>query len=137
MIMTSTGRPTEHSARREWWRRQIQRQQNSGLTVAEFCRQLGYNATTFYYWKKRLHRAPSAVFSPNSPAYGSRRPAPAHDAAPRFVPISILDPVQHTCLEIELTNACVVRLQGHVDPKLLRAAIRAAGQLSGARQGAD
>jgi hypothetical protein len=39
-------------------------------------------------------------------------------------------------LEIELTNTCVVRLRGAIDPPLLQAAIAAAGQLDGSGQGA-
>jgi hypothetical protein len=42
------------------------------------------------------------------------------------VPVSVLDPGASTVLEIELTNACVVRLRGAVDPPLLQAAIAAA-----------
>jgi hypothetical protein len=51
--------------------------------------------------------------------------------------VSILDPDAGTQVEIELTNACVVRLRGVIDSRLLRAAIRAAGQLDGSRQGDD
>ena len=40
-------------------------------------------------------------------------------------------------LEIELANACVVRLKGAVDPKLLRIAIHAAGRLGGDGRGGD
>jgi len=40
-------------------------------------------------------------------------------------------------LEIELANACVVRLKGSVDPGLLRAAIRAAGRLGNRGRGAN
>jgi hypothetical protein len=40
-------------------------------------------------------------------------------------------------LEIELANACVVRLKGAVDPELLRIAIRVAGRLGGEGRGGD
>jgi hypothetical protein len=40
-------------------------------------------------------------------------------------------------LEIELTNACVVRLKGVINPPLLQAAIAAAGQLVGSGRGAN
>jgi hypothetical protein len=43
------------------------------------------------------------------------------------VPVSILDAGPDGQLEIELANACVVRLRGAVDPVLLRIAIRPAG----------
>ena len=55
---------------------------------------------------------------------------------PNFVPVSVIDPGAGTVLEIELTNACVVRLRGVIDPPLLQAAITAAGQLDGSGQGA-
>jgi hypothetical protein len=42
------------------------------------------------------------------------------------LPVSILD-AGAAQLEIELANACVVRLKGADDPELLRVAIHAAG----------
>jgi hypothetical protein len=52
------------------------------------------------------------------------------------VQVSIVNPDADTHLEIELANACVVRLRGTISPRLLRAAIVAAGSLGGSRQGA-
>jgi len=60
---------------------------------------------------------------------------PAETAAANFVSVSILEPVAGTELEIELTNACVLRLKGAIDPLLLQAAITAAGRLDGSREG--
>ena len=40
-------------------------------------------------------------------------------------------------LEIELANACIVRLKGAVDPELLRIAIHAAGRIDGDGRGGD
>jgi hypothetical protein len=54
-----------------------------------------------------------------------------------FVPVSIRDAGPIGQLEVALGNACVVRLTGIVDPRLLRVAIRAAGRLQGPEQGAD
>ena len=45
--------------------------------------------------------------------------------------------VEKKKLEIELTNACVLRLKGVIDPSLLQAAIMAAGRLDGSREGAN
>jgi hypothetical protein len=58
-------------------------------------------------------------------------------STPAFLPVSILDAGAAGQLEIELANACVVRLKGAVDPGLLRIAIRAAGRLGGDGQGGD
>ena len=130
-------RPSRHE-RREWWRRQLARQQSANLSVTEFCRHLGVSLTTFYYWKKRISEA-----APNTswrePARCSARPgtASADAAFPSFMPVSIVDPIAGTQLEITVANACVVRLRGTVDPSLLQAAIATAGQPDSPRQGAD
>jgi hypothetical protein len=56
----------------------------------------------------------------------------ANDAfTPAFLPLSILDAGAAGQLEIELANACIVRLKGAVDPGLLRIAIHAAGLING------
>ena len=134
--MAETGLRTNHQSRVDWWRVQFQRQQKANLSVTELCRQLGVSVTTFYYWKKRVHEA-----SPKSPrqvaaGYASRRLTTSGTSAASFVPISIVEPAAGTELEIELTNSCVLRLKGTIDPSLLQAAITAAGQLDGSREGA-
>jgi transposase-like protein len=135
--MIAIGRPRDRQRRRDWWRRQIERQRNGNATVADFCRQLGVSEQSFYHWKRRLHETPSAA----SPHLSARRAAPrsasAGIAAPAFVPVSIREPAAEPGLEIELANACVVRLHGTVDAKLLRTAIRAAGQLGATAEGGD
>ena len=134
--MVGFGPPTSRQARRPWWRRQIQRQEDGNLTVAEFCRQLGVSTVTFYAWKRRLREAPPA--SPLVPDRPSARPMPEANGAstPAFLPVSILD-AGAAQLEIELANACVVRLKGAVDPELLRVAIHAAGRLGGDGRGGE
>jgi hypothetical protein len=62
----------------------------------------------------------------------------ANDApTPAFLPVSILEADAAGQLEIELANACIVRLKGTVDPELLRIAIHAAGRLGGDGRGGD
>ena len=134
--MVGFGPPASRQARREWWRRQIQRQHDGSLSIAEFCRRLGVITVTFCAWKRRLREAPPAVpFVPERP---SARPLPEANGAstPTFLPVSILD-AGAAQLEIELANACVVRLKGADDPELLRVAIHAAGQLRGDGRGGE
>jgi hypothetical protein len=137
--MLGFGPPADRQARREWWRRQLQRQQQSGMTVAEFCRRHGIQPVTFYSWKRRFQdnaAAPAASCPmPQPQANPLTREVPSTDAA--FVPVSIVDAHVGGLLEIEFGNACTVRLKGTVDPRLLRVAIRAAGRLSGTTQGGD
>ena len=135
--MVGFGPPASRQARREWWRRQIQRQKDGSLTVAEFCRRLGVSTVTFYVWKRRFREAPPAF--PIVPDKPSVRPMHEANSAstPAFLPVSILHAGPAGQLEIELANACIVRLKGAVDPELLHIAIRAAGQLGGDRRGGD
>jgi transposase-like protein len=104
---------------------------------AEFCRRLGVSTVTFYAWKRRFREAPTA--SPLDPKRASARPLPEANGAstPAFLLVSIRDAGAPGQLEIELANACVVRLKGAVDPELLRIAIRAAGRLGGHGRGGD
>ena len=134
--MLGFGPPADRKTRCQWWRRQIQRQQEGSLTVAEFCRRLGVSTVSFYAWKRRFREAPTA--SPRVPARPSARPMPEpNDAStPAFLPVSILD-AGAAQLEIELANACVVRLKGAVDPELLRVAIHAAGRLGDDGRGGE
>jgi transposase-like protein len=134
--MLGFGPPADRRARQEWWRRQIQRQQDGSLSIAEFCRRLGVSTVTFYAWKRRFREAPPvpSLISERPPV----KPSAANGApAPAFLPVSMLDDGPHGQLEVELTNACVVRLKGSVDPGLLRVAIRAAGRLGDGKRGAD
>src|SRR3954453_22001589 len=135
--MVGFGPPASRQARREWWRRQIQRQKEGRLTVAEFCRRLGVSTVTFYAWKRRFREAAPA--SPLDPERPSARSMPEANGAstPAFLPVSILDAGAAGQLEIELANACVVRIKGAVDPKLLRVAIGVVGRLGGDGQGGD
>jgi hypothetical protein len=135
--MPPFSQPTSREQRREWWRRQLARQKAANLSVTEFCRQLGVSITTFYYWKKRVHGAQPTLSRQGPEENFPGRLTPAAGAAPsNFVPVSILDPSADGQLEIEFSNACVLRLKGVIDPSLLQAAIMAAGRLDGSREGA-
>jgi hypothetical protein len=58
-------------------------------------------------------------------------------STPAFLPVSILDAGPVGQLEIELANACIVRLKWAIDPQLLRTAIRAAGRPHGDGRGGE
>lgn len=137
--MAGTGPRTNHQSRLDWWRGQFQRHQKANLSVALFCRQLGVSVVTYYYWKRPVHEADSGTnSSPVSVSQRSRNPITSTGGTvASFVPLSVLDPGAGTELAIELANACVVRLRGSIDPPSLYAAITAAGQLDGAREGAN
>jgi transposase-like protein len=131
--MAATKPRSNHQPRIDWWRAQFQRQQSTNLNVADFCRQLGVSVTTFYYWRKRVEEAPPGARADVPGVAPSRHST----ATANFLPLSIIEPAGGTELEIELTNSCVLRLKGTIDPSLLQAAITAAGQLDGSREGAN
>jgi hypothetical protein len=136
--MVGTGLRANYQSRVDWWRGQLQRQRRANLSITEFCRQLGVSVTTFYYWKKRVHETAPTCPQRVPAERPSRHLTSAVSAtAANFIPVPILEPTVGTQLEIELTNACVVRLKGVIDPPLLQAAITAAGQLDGSREGAN
>ena len=103
--MVGFGPPASRQARREWWRRQIQRQKEGSLTVAEFCRRLGVSTVSFYAWKRRFREASPAF--PLVPDRPSARPMPEANGAstPAFPPVSILHADPAGQLEIEPANA--------------------------------
>ena len=133
--MLGTKPPTERESRLEWWGRQVSRQQSAGISVAEFCRQLGVTVRAFTYWRDRVHLA-SRINSSRAAEISAQRPSDsAASSAPTFMPVSIINSVTTTQLEIELANGCAVRLTGSIDPGLVQAAISAAGQLNGPGRG--
>jgi hypothetical protein len=52
--MAGTRNRTDRQSRLDWRRRQVQRQQTTNRTIADFCRQLGVSVPTSYYWKRRV-----------------------------------------------------------------------------------
>jgi transposase-like protein len=131
--MLGFGPPANPQARTEWWRHQIQRHIDGNLTVAEFCRRLGVSTVSFYNWRRRLRE-----MSGSSPLRSVKAAPPSNGApAAAFLPVSIVDKGPAGHLEVVLSNACLVRLTGAVDPELLRTAIRAAGQFGSGEGGAE
>src|SRR5947208_4950414 len=115
--MLGFGPPADRRARQEWWRRQIQRQQDGSLSIAEFCRRLGVSTVTFYAWKRRFSEAAPA--SPLNLERPSARSMPEANGAPTpaFLPVSILNAGAAGQLQIELATPCGVRVKAAVDPE--------------------
>ena len=65
------------------WRDLISEQQQSGKSIAGFCRGRGLRAWQFYEWKKRLRETGASQFLEVRvrPAVESRQSAAAHDQA--------------------------------------------------------
>jgi hypothetical protein len=133
--MLGVNAPAEHESRLEWWRRQVSRQQSAGISVAEFCRQLGVTVRAFTYWRDRVQHAFRIKSSYAADSSAQRLRVSAADAAPGFMPVSIVSSGMTAELEIDLANGRAIRLKGSLDPGLVQAAIVAAAQFSTSSRG--
>ena len=92
------------------WRRRLQRQAASGLSIPDFCSQEGVSTASFYAWRRRLAAPPHA--------------APA--APPLFVPLHLDPPPRRDDttapargFEIELPHRVRLRCDAAPDPEWL------------------
>ncbi len=110
------------------WRRRIERQRSSGLSIAEFCRREDLSQASFHAWKRKLRDSRSAPPSSQETAtqrasHGrrsgvSRRPAARssspNPAAPTGSPSFLQLPVPGTrsspWIELTLVDGTVIRV---------------------------
>ena len=137
--MVGFGPPSDRRVRREWWRRQIERHKQSKLSVTQFCSRLGVRPKTFCAWRQRLRATSPALSHVSAERNPHARSIGNGAAMTPFLPVTIRDRDDTTTgqLEITLSNSCVLRLSGAVDPHLLRIAIDGAGRLGGKRRGTN
>jgi hypothetical protein len=112
----------------EQWRERMERQRESGLSIAEFCRKEGVSAVAFHTWKRKL-RGQAVVRSPTGeagPGRGAaklseatsprRRPrAPRADGAARassakFLQLPVLGTRSGPWIELTLVDGTIVRI---------------------------
>jgi transposase-like protein len=84
------------------WARRLAQQQESGLSIAAFCRRHDLSQVTFHYWKRRF------------------RSEPARPVGNRFLPISVID--SGLSISIERPNGLVLRVP--CDERALRLVLR-------------
>jgi len=102
------------------WQDRLECQQQSGLSVEEFCRQEGVPKSTFYRWANQLRDGvPQALLT----AAKTRKQADPHPAT--FLPIAF----KASPIEIEFPNGTMVRLPLDIGRPLLLEVIRIAGAL--------
>ena len=94
--------------RRELWRQRIERQGDSGLTVAEFCRREGVPQGSFYSWKRKLRGKSRSK---------SRRPRSRQTAVPvrlasqaAFVQLPVSSARVNPWIELVLVEGTIIRL---------------------------
>jgi len=103
---------------REEWAKRVERWQDSGLTAAEFARELGINASTLAYWKYALKKG--AESSTKRRTKRSRRqPRPALAPQPSFVEVEASTPTNDR-FELELSRGRRLRIPRGFDEATLR-----------------
>jgi len=101
---------------RDQWRRQIHRQRQSGLTVAEFCQREGVSTATFYGWKRKLQvrRSPRTKSTAGRRKAGSPRRRQDHSSATSpnvpFVQLPVSAPAASPWIEVVLAEGTLIRL---------------------------
>ena len=112
------------AAKASRWRRRIQAQADSGMSVAAWCRQQRVTETSFYWWRRELARRDTEA----SARTGARRRRtsarskadPPPDAS--FVPVQVIGEDRSASagrIEIVLSDGTRVRLRGAVDRQAL------------------
>lgn len=95
------------SGKRELWRRRVNAQSSSGLSVAAYCRRESISEASFYYWKRK-----SAGDSPH------RRPR-AEERSAGFVQLPLTAPIQASrWVEITALDGVAVRVPADCDAAL-------------------
>ena len=104
------------------FRRIFQEYKDSGLTITDYCHNMNYNRSSFYYWRKRW----GEDYVRSLPAQGNQEE--------KLIPINILDtttvaiskldnPSQvssslSSTIEIVLPSGGEIRLSGEIDPTI-------------------
>lgn len=110
---------TMRDRRREaYWRKLVEGQGRSGLTVRAFCRQSGVTESAFYFWRRELERRRTEHGQPRRA--GRRRgrlPGALPSAAAAFLPV-VVKPEQSAPpgrIEIELSGGRRIHVTAPVD----------------------
>jgi transposase-like protein len=120
--------------REQFWRELIGRQPASGVSIAQFCKQTGVSANSFFVWKRRLRRQndqanrgkPTSSRSRTRPLARSSRSNDFTAAASPLVPVRlVVDPVHRKALnagaiEVEWPDGVILRMSAGCDPNAVR-----------------
>jgi transposase-like protein len=87
------------------WRRQLQKQSASALSVREFCQQHGLAESAFYYWRREIERRDDERIGVGKPA---------------FLPVEVKTPANESAIEVALVSGHVLRLRSGFDADTLR-----------------
>ena len=107
-----------------FWQARLDAQAQSGLTIAEFCKQRKHSASGFYQWRRKLQNIGDSASS-NPPAMSLVNVASASsfiELVPRQVTAPSGPAPSHAMIEIHLRSGSLIRLPSS-NTELLQAAI--------------
>lgn len=122
--------------REQFWRDLIGRQPASGLSIVQFCRQVGVSANSFFVWKRRVGpRIGQALRAKQTSRAGSlgrsTRSNELDAAAGALVPVRLIaDPVGRNApnpgaIEVQWPDGLVLRVPSGFDAGSLRDVLHA------------
>lgn len=108
-------------ARREEWRKRVERLRDSGLTAEEFAAEMGLNVGTLRHWKYTLEREARLSRRPGqrAPRREPEPPAPQKPALP-LVEIQATSSLRDERFEVELGHGRRVRVPASFEAEALR-----------------
>jgi hypothetical protein len=98
------------------WRRVVQEQRGSGLTIREFCRKRNLPESAFYFWRRELQRRQAE--QGQRPRHSRRSRGRASSPQATFVPVRLAEetpPQAHRRIEIELSGGRRIHVVAPVD----------------------
>jgi transposase-like protein len=106
------------------WRKLVDRQAGSGLSIREYCLKEGVSQPSFYAWRRRFREEGGHGASARSS--GSRLDdAGGHE----FIPLRLVEP--RGVLEVIHPLGCRIRVSGEVDCQALRQVLDALDRRGG------
>lgn len=120
--------------KRAYWRSVLERQQESGLSVRQFCREHRVSEASFHSWKRKIASGDrEAVASPEDNGQRrlvARQVAKQNEQAAVFIPVR-LSALASSVLELVHPRGCVVRVPAVFDEGSLRQVLNVLDQQGG------
>jgi hypothetical protein len=85
-------------AKESYWRRQLEGQAASGLSIRQYCRDQEFSEPSFYVWRRELAKRDKEI--------GSRSTRPAG-----LMAVDVIPSAGEVNLEIEVADGVVIRLR--------------------------
>ena len=102
-----------------YWRGVLQQQTESGLSVAEFCRQESVSAPSFYHWRRKFRQRDAEAHAE------SQRSDVGASAATQLLPVKIESPGGSAAVRVLLPQGVAIDAPHGTDPGALADLLRA------------